>query len=169
MKSQGFTLLEVLVVIAIVGILASLSVVGFRDLITRYRIENQIQEMYSDMMKLRLNAMHRNRTCFFVLSQYAYKGYEDSYPSPFGNDSLDEGEDNLILPEKTVKYPFSYSSGGSIVFDSRGFSNTNRTVCIFSNVNPQYDCLKISRTKISIGKIKDIGSECKGENCEDKQ
>ncbi|MCX7857618.1 MAG: type II secretion system GspH family protein [Deltaproteobacteria bacterium] len=167
MKSSGFTLLEILVVVAIIGILASLSVFSFRDLILRYRVENQIQTLYSDLMNLRLAAMHRNRTCFLVLSQNSYKGYEDSYPSPFGNDTLD-GQDNLILPEKRVEFPFSESSTQDVIFDSRGFSKTNKTICVFSTVKPQYDCLKVSKTKLTLGKLKNISGECKSENCEDR-
>lgn len=168
MKNRGFTFLELMVIIAIIGIIASLSVGSFRRLIMRYNVESQIQEIYADIMNLRLNATHRNRTCFILLSQYSYKGYEDSYPSPFGNDELDEAQDNLIFSEKTVKFPLSYSSGNVIAIDARGFSTTNKTVCIFSNVDPRYDCIKISRTRVVMGKIKNLSGECKSENCEEK-
>lgn len=169
MMKGGFTLLELLLVIVIIGIVASFSVVSFRDLIVRYQIENQIQEMYSDVMNLRLNAMHRNRTCFLLISSSGYKGYEDSYPPPFGDDNLDENKDNLILPEKTVRFPLSYSSGEITVFDQRGFSKTNKTVCVFSNVSPQYDCMKISKAKVRIGKIIDLSGPCNSENCKEVQ
>ncbi|MCS7281567.1 MAG: type II secretion system GspH family protein [Desulfobacterota bacterium] len=169
MRKNGFSLLEILAVIAIIGILASLSAVSFRDLVLRYSIEGQIKELYSDLMNLRLNAMHRNRTCFLVISTYAYRGYEDSHPSPFGDDALDLSRDNLILPEKKVKFPFTYGTGDRILFDSRGYSDTNRTICVFSNVNPGYDCLKISRTRISMGKIKDRTRACTSDNCEEKE
>lgn len=48
----GFTLTEVLVVIAIIGIMASMSVAGMMGLINRHRIQGQTDELRSFLMRV---------------------------------------------------------------------------------------------------------------------
>lgn len=172
-NTKGFSLLELMVVVIIVGILAGMSVFGYRNFTIKNEINNQTRAIYADLIKLRMMAMRQNRMTFMELAPNNYVGYMDSND----NNLLDTGTDAVVLqasknPDVSFTshgvfvHPISYSGGGFISFDSRGFSNTTTSICIFSNVNPTYDCIKVSRTKINIGKIKNQSSGCNETNCE---
>ncbi|HOF58653.1 MAG TPA: GspH/FimT family pseudopilin [Syntrophorhabdaceae bacterium] len=165
-KDNGFTIIELMLVVVIAGILATLSVAGYRNFVSKYEINSQTRELYSDLMSLRMMAMQKNRMTFVQLSNNSYIGYEDTDPQPDGNETLDTGLDSVIIPSKSVKNTFSYTGGGFINFNSRGFSNTTCTICILSQVNPSYDCIKVSSTRVTIGKIKNQSSGCTSANCE---
>lgn len=172
-SNSGFTLIELMVVVIIVGILAGLSVFSYRDFVKKNEINNQIRALYSDLIKLRLMAMRTNKTTFMELTSDNYIGYVDTNE----DDILDAGIDAIVLqanknpdvlftPHGQFVHPISYNGGGYLSFNSRGFTNTPITVCIFSNVNPTYDCIKVSKTKINMGKIKNQSSGCSDANCE---
>lgn len=172
-KANGFSLLELMVVVIIIGILAGLSVFGYRNFTIKNEINNQTKAMYADLIKLRMLAMRSNRMTFMELTSDNYIGYEDTNE----NEVLDTATDKIVLqahknPDITFSskgmfvHPVSFSGGGFISFNARGFSNTTSTICIFSNVNPTYDCIKVSQTKINLGKIKNQSSGCTSANCE---
>ncbi|HOP85092.1 MAG TPA: prepilin-type N-terminal cleavage/methylation domain-containing protein [Syntrophorhabdaceae bacterium] len=172
---KGFSLLELMVVVIIVGILAGMSVFGYRNFTIKNEINNQIMAIYGDLVKLRMMAMRNNKMTFMELTSDNYIGYVDTNE----NEVLDTGVDAIILQANQnpdvlftskgmFSHPVSFSGGGFISFNSRGFSNTPCTICIFSNVNPTYDCIKVSQTKINLGKIKTQSSGCTSANCETK-
>ena len=74
---------------------------------------------------------------------------------------------------KTVEYTITNNFAGRIInFDRRGIVNprgfNGGTICIFSDYDPDYDCIVISQTRIITGKLKkqiSNGGECKAENC----
>lgn len=61
LKSKGFTLLELAIVIAIMAILAALGVGSMREQLPRYRLVQTSKQFKSDMMQLRQIAVQNNR------------------------------------------------------------------------------------------------------------
>jgi len=172
-KARGFSLLELMVVVIIVGILAGMSVFSYRNFKMKNEINNQIRAIYADLIKLRMMAMRQNRMTFMEFTPNNYTGYIDTNE----NGVLDSGVDAIILQANknpdvlftsngVFVHPVSYSGGGFISFNERGFTNTPCTICIFSSVNPSYDCIKVSQTKINLGKIINQSSGCTNANCE---
>jgi prepilin-type N-terminal cleavage/methylation domain-containing protein len=173
MKKDGFSLLEVLVVIAIIGIMAGMGVANFQGLMRKQNVANQTRRMHSDLMNFRIMAMTNNRTYFATLSAGGYTAYADTSPGPNGDDALTVGSDSVVsttqsLNLSTVKpadfLPISWSGGNQINFNARGLSTTPKTICIYSDVNPLYDCLKISPTRVVLGKLSVQGS-CSDATC----
>ena len=162
MKRDGFSVLEVLVVLAIAGILAGLGVASLEGLMTKHKVDNQIRRIYSDLMDVRLMAMNKNRTHFVALSAGGYIAYDDTNPSPNGDDTLTVGSDTVVLTPQSLNLsmatpsqflPISWSNGSQISFNSRGLSTTSNTICIISSVNPSYDCVRIIPTRVLLGKL----------------
>jgi type II secretion system protein H len=56
-SNKGFTLLELLVIIAIVGTLATVSFLSLGGSIAGYRFKSAVREVYSDMQMARLGAI----------------------------------------------------------------------------------------------------------------
>jgi len=164
MKKKGFTLIEICIVIVITGILAGLAFVNFSGLSNKYNLENQVRETYSDLMSTRLMAMNKNRAHFMLLAAGNYTIYDDTSPAPGGDGALTIGSDTQVQAQKILKNQITWSGTNQIEFSSRGLSRTQGTICVYSALNPAYDCIKVSRTRIIMGKLTTQGV-CSSDNC----
>jgi prepilin-type N-terminal cleavage/methylation domain-containing protein len=97
MRHSGFSLIEMLVVIAIAGILAGLSIANYSGLTRKYNLDNEMRKMYADLTSVRIMAMNKNRTHFVSLSTAGYIAYDDNSPAPDGDDTLTVGADSVAL------------------------------------------------------------------------
>lgn len=84
-RSGGFTLIEILVVIAIMGILASIAVPGFRDMITAQKVRGVANDLYGALLYARSEAMKRNGQVSVVR---AAAGWADGWTVQFTSGTL---------------------------------------------------------------------------------
>lgn len=84
MKRDGFTLIEILVTIAIIGILMSVTTLEFTGMRRKANIERQTREIYNAIVETRLSAMqNRKRQAVYIgPKQYVFKQWTSA------NDSL---------------------------------------------------------------------------------
>lgn len=61
LRSKGFTLIELMVVVAMLAILASLAAPSFADAIRRHRVESMREEMLASITLARVEAMTQGR------------------------------------------------------------------------------------------------------------
>jgi len=59
-KSAGFTLLEIMIVVAIIGILAAIAVPSYQDMLERNRLKQAAEGLKSDMQFARTEAIKRS-------------------------------------------------------------------------------------------------------------
>lgn len=168
---NGFTIVELFIVIAIMGVLLLATSYQFSRWIRRYNIEKDIKQMQIDLLYAKKVAMNKNITHFFRVNTSDKKTY-DVIEDRNRNEQLDltdcSTNNDCTILSYTTKYDLSWSSLDVINFNSRGISNGNKTFCIFSNVSPAVDCIVISNTRINIGKIINQGGGCNESNCEPK-
>jgi type IV fimbrial biogenesis protein FimT len=179
-KNSGITLIELIIVISIIGILAVALGFSFQGWIGGYRIESQVKEMYVDLMNARARAMQRNRVHFVTLATTQYTIQEDISPWPDGDESLTVADntrptgynDPIPLLQKNLNpnYPITWSgiSDTQIKFTKRGLSNDNKTICVNTDADADYNCIVISPSRINLGRLtKKIpdGGACNATNC----
>lgn len=62
LRSKGFTLIELMVVVAMLGVLAALAAPGFADMLRRQRVESMREEMQASISLARVEAISRGQS-----------------------------------------------------------------------------------------------------------
>jgi type IV fimbrial biogenesis protein FimT len=144
MKKNGFTILELIVIIAILIVLVLVAIPGFSRWLPNYRLRAATRDLFSNFHRAKLTAIKRHRTCAISFDQdidtttYDYVVYVDT-----GNDlefsAGDEVLTKVLFSERYEGIGFDTSQGGgdgidfiingdgnpSIGFLSNGFSVDN--------------------------------------------
>ena len=96
-KRSGFTVIELVVVIAVLGILTALGVPNFLSWLPKYRLKTAARDLYSNMQLAKLSAIKNNADWAIVFNKAA-----DQYQvcSGRGPDNSWGGTDNIVV--KTV-------------------------------------------------------------------
>lgn len=147
----GFTLVEIMIVLAILGILVVLAVSNFEGMNEKYKVEAETKQLYADLMDARGRAMQRNRWFFVLITSTGYATYEDG-PLPDG-DTVPNNNDTLVA-NVTVHHAINIvlnGGGPNFGFNRNGIANDNGTISFTSNVRPDYDCITIQPTRIKMG------------------
>ena len=127
-KNSGFTLMELVVVMAIIGALAALAVPAYIDWLPRYRAKKAAMELSGQLHSVKMKAIKENRTLgvyfdsgsdrYFVLSSWGTNAMWDG-PTQVGGD--DPSERVVDLSDYGSGVRFALTPGGVINFESRGF------------------------------------------------
>ncbi len=97
--------MEILVSLAVLAILLTMSVTTFRGLDEKYKVETETKQLYTDLMEARARASQRYRVVFVRLSGNGYTTYEDTNTAPDGNGTLETighpgGERGRAAPDR---------------------------------------------------------------------
>jgi prepilin-type N-terminal cleavage/methylation domain-containing protein len=160
MNNRGFSLVELVVIISIIGILSTIAALSFSSWMLKANIEKQTREMFTDLNSARSNSIYQKKRHGMILqpSSYIIKRYSSADESRTG-----DATKGVILT-KNLTYPITSESGGSLAnqiieFDIRG--TTNDLVDIRAtpvNSGSPYDCIVISVTRINLGRME--GGAC---------
>jgi prepilin-type N-terminal cleavage/methylation domain-containing protein len=149
MRERGFTLVELLFVIAIMGTLLAIATLQFNQYTIKANIEKQVRIMYADLMKARSEALMQRTSRTISIS-------------PTQMTILDAG--GTQISQTSFKYSLSMSNATNFIFNGQGMAkddtadpkpDTNKTVCVTPAGNPAaIDSILITATGIQMGKWK---------------
>ena len=150
MNNRGITLIEMLVVIAVIGILVIALSFSFQGWMGKYRVESQIKTLHVDLMNARARAMERNRCHFVVVTANNYQIFEDANENCQYNAGTDTALTAFTNP-KTLTYTSYWT--GTVTMDTRGIVSPNNTIRFNTGSStPDYDCIVLYSTRINMGK-----------------
>jgi prepilin-type N-terminal cleavage/methylation domain-containing protein len=164
---SGMSLVELMIVVAILGIMLVTLSNAYQVWSERYRVENEIKELYADLMDARARAMQKSRAHFVAFygtgTEYSrYAVYEDTNTGPDGNGVLDNTLDARIR-DVQPRYRFVTAPAGTdeVMVNRDGTLNLDSATI---RVPPpgmfqaDYDCIALSRTRIKMGRYN--GADC---------
>ena len=154
MNRRGFSLIELIIVMAIIGTIMAIATVNFNSWQRKATIERQTRELHADLNTARTDSIFRKTRHSIVLNpnNYILKRYSSPDEDPTAG--------GTVILRKDVSYVISPLSGTftdlHIVFDTRGFVVALNPPAI--KVNPSasgaaFDCIVISTGRTNLGKV----------------
>lgn len=153
-KQRGFTLMELIITIAVLGILGAIAVLNAPAILNTYRVKGAARQLYSDMQMARLTAIKGGRAWCVIFNGSPFTSYivVDS-----GDGTCDAGDTVDAIGEKTVAIASEYPgvtmthnfSGNTLNFNPNGTAEGGAaTLCNSSRgqqvvVNPNTGNIRI--------------------------
>ena len=85
LKEKGFTFVEILIVMVVMGIMAAMVAPNFFNLLPNMRLRAAAREMYSSFQQAKMEAIKRNQNVVMVLAPVTCAGLPNAVPSPGGS------------------------------------------------------------------------------------
>jgi prepilin-type N-terminal cleavage/methylation domain-containing protein len=170
-ESTGFSIVELVITIAIISILLSIATLSFNSWQVKSNVEAQAKQMVADISELRVSAMTRKQrhTVTLNTSSYKFKSYSsDDEPKCTGGTDLPGMPRNVsykLKRDAATYYTGTCSAVGGDTFeiDQRGMlvGSTGTVFIDYAGGSASLDCLTLSLVRVNVGKTN-------GANCDDK-
>lgn len=113
MKKDGFTLIELMVTIAIMGILAGIAIPNYNNWLPKSRVNGAARELFTEMQLARMRAISENNNYVitFSTSNNSYSIYDDE-----NNDSNGQSGELVKTIDIDDRYPgieYGYIAGNN--------------------------------------------------------
>lgn len=167
MNRHAFSLVELIVVIALISVLLALATLNFGAWQRKSMVERYTKELYSDVQDARMRAAFTKirQSVEFGGQQVIFRKYSSE------GDVAGKIDTTKSLPLSfTRNTDWTNPTSNRIDFDARGImiDPIIKIVCISTNEDAAYDALIITPALTSVGKVTNRGSACARTNVTQK-
>lgn len=160
MNRRGFTITELMIVIAIISILLALSTLGFNQWQRKANIESEVRQLYADLRYTQQQAMVSVMT-------HRINFPSDSYMSVVRLKDENDATGTPVL-QRSLHYAIKQSDPAfaAIEFNCRGLmvQPETKSICVFSDSGANVDSIVLMQSRISLGRLKNQGGACEASN-----
>lgn len=166
----GFTLLELIITISIMGILMATATLSFNSFQKKSRFDSQMKAMFADLADARTRAFTQKKVhgIIFQPNSYVMKSYSSEVEYKFTADAVANG---VVLMSKSLAYGITKTNtttaftgtNSAILFDTTGFTTTATGFTVVVNpvnVSPSNNCVVISASRVNMGKWNATTTKC---------
>lgn len=135
-KNSGFTLVEISIVLAVIGILLTIAIPSFRQMMAHMKLKNAASQLYSEMSKARMAAVHDRET--YVVN-FDLAGTRLTVAQKDGGWSSTAGGDDwrgLVIYRDESDPDVLFFAADSISFYSDGTSNAEGEKAAYIKTEP---------------------------------
>jgi len=151
MDQKGFTLLQMVITVAIIGILLSMATLQFGSMNKNTAIDSQTKTLSADLMAERSQAVYEKRRHAVVLSNTGFAVYSGSSVSASAIRSK-----SLVRPITPGSTQLVFDEWGGITING-DTSIMDIAICVQESNAAGVDSVVISRSRIQMGKNKTTG------------
>lgn len=163
---KGVTLVEIMIVVAIVGIMAFVLGTSFQGWMEKHKVEDETKQLFFNITEARTRALQRSRAHFFLTldaDPRRYSTFEDTSSAPDGDGVLVTTADRRIVDKRT-NYAIVRGPGmpAQLDFSREGIPSAGGNplppgaslyVRLQHSLAPEYDCVNITTTRIKMGRM----------------
>lgn len=156
-KVDGFSLIELMIVIGLISILAAAGTYQFSQYSRKSAIEKQIKTLYGDMTELRSRSMFEKRSRGLSLTANGYAIYSSATQEPNGTWHQNGNPIATTSLNSTIIWN---NASNNIYFDTQGFISAGlSSICTSAANSANIDSLVVSASRIRMGKLQE-GTNC---------
>jgi len=148
-RKRGFTLIEMMVVIAIIAVLSAIAVPSFMEYARNQRLNGAARQVYTDLMNARQQAVTENKKMIVqFVNNHQYQFVRDNDAS----ETVTTGDETLVLRDIHPDYSdVTFSASFNPAFRPNG-TGKNPKITLTSSSTGKTKCIKISTAgRIKIG------------------
>ena len=170
-KTAGFSLVELIVVMAIIGILFSILTLNFNSMNRKAKIEQIARELVADLNMARSESIFRGKPHSLVINPTAtgyifrrYSSLDEDRSSTAPNPATATTPPYGVIMTKNVSYGLTQGAGTPFtdpifMFDRNGFTTDLNTIRVnLVDSGAAFDCVVVSASRTNIGRME--GGSC---------
>jgi len=162
-QQLGFTLIELIVVMTIIGSLLAIASLGFNSWQKKYNVEAQVKQMVQDINEYRVTAMTRKQKHSVNLNanSYVFRSYSSEEESLAAGTIVNGGTRNVSYGLKSDATTFYNNTRFEI--DQRGMITPVGTVYLDNSDSAYLNCFTLHTVRTNVG-----GRNPTWSNCDDR-